>query len=92
MVKQNLFMKYVEIYKLGNNGNQEIIATCSLANGQVICRGDRDFVQYLEREGIFDYSDSSHKKLFFKDGLKFLEQLKFNFKSGYLNASDIKEE
>ena len=49
-------------------------------------------VENLKAEGIKNYADESgDSRLFFKDGLKFLEQLKFNFKSGYLNASDVLE-
>ena len=88
-------MKYVEFYKLQNDGSQKVIATCHLTeNGQVECEGDAVFVDNLEREGIKDYSSSDDKNaelLFFKDGLKFLEQLKFNFTSGYLNASDVQD-
>lgn len=83
-------MKYVEIYKLKNDGTQEIIVTCELKEDRVICKGGENFIEYLKKEGILNYSDLP-RKLFPKDGLRFLEQLKFNFKSGYLNASDIKE-
>ena len=86
-------MKYVELYKLQNDGSQKTIATCSLdEKGEVQCSGDDILVENIKKRGIKDYS-SQYKKvqLFFKDGLKFLEQLKFNFTSGYLNASEIKE-
>ncbi len=86
-------MKYVEIYKLENNGSQRIIATCTLQpNDTVICDGQEVFIQNLAKEGINDYAQEKPTKLFLKDGLKFLEQLRFNFKSGYLNASKIKEQ
>lgn len=88
-------MKYVELYKLHNDGSQKVIATCYLNdNGEVECEGDQTLTENLKREGIKDYSKTNSinlSKLFFKDGLKFLEQLKFNFTSGYLNASDVKE-
>lgn len=88
-------MKYVELYKLQNDGSQKIIATCYLNDdGQVACEGDGVLMDNLAREGIKDYSNTDRtisSKLFFKDGLKFLEQLKFNFTSGYLNASEIME-
>lgn len=85
-------MKYVEFYKLQNDGAQKIIATCYLdEKGEVQCGGDDVFVENIKKDGIKDYSSQDKKgKLFLKDGLKFLEQLKFNFTSGYLNASDIK--
>ena len=88
-------MKFVEIYKLQNNGEQKVIARCEMGDTGVIkCSGDKIFVNNLEKDGIFEYSNFSRleTKLFPKDGLKFLEQLSYNFKSGYLNASDIKEE
>ena len=85
-------MKYVEFYKLQNDGNQKVIATCYLKdNGNVECEGDSVFMGNLIKDGIKDYSISEKPPLFFKDGLKFLEQLKFNFTSGYLNASEVME-
>lgn len=86
-------MKQVEFYKLNNDGSQTTIAVCRLnEEGLVKCEGNENLVENLKSEGIKDYADESgESKLFFKDGLKFLEQLKFNFKSGYLNASDILE-
>ena len=84
-------MKIVEIYKLQNDGSQKIVITCRLEIDKVICEGDRQFVDNLMSKGIFDYSQDSKKKIYPKDGLLFLEQLKYNFKSGYLNASDIKQ-
>ena len=84
-------MSFVEIYKTKNDGTQEIMAICHLTDDFVVCEGNERLVKSLE-DGVLDYSsDDSNKKLFFKDGLKFLEQLKYNFKSGYLNASEVKE-
>ena len=85
-------MPFVEIYKIKNDGSQIVAATCHLKDGMVVCEGDEVLINNLERDGIFDYSSADpDKKLFFQDGLKFLEQLMFNFKSGYLNASAVKE-
>ena len=85
-------MKYIEFYKLNNDGSQTTIAACHLNDGVVECEGDENLVENLKKDGIKDYSDNSgNTRLFLKDGLRFLEQLKFNFKSGYLNASDILE-
>ncbi len=86
-------IKQVEFYKLNNDGSQTTIATCHLNNeGVVECEGNENLFENLKSEGIKDYIDESgESRLFFKDGLKFLEQLKYNFKSGYLNASDILE-
>ena len=86
-------MKFVQIYKLQNNGDQKVIATCKFVDSGVICDGDPIFIKNLEKDGIRDYSsqDLGASKLFPKDGIKFLENLKFAFKSGYLVATDIQE-
>lgn len=84
-------MKYVEFYKLNNDGAQNIVATCILTDQGVVCDGSEPLIENLRREGILDYSSQNRTKLFFQDGVKFLEQLQYNLKSGYLNASEIKE-
>jgi hypothetical protein len=86
-------MKYVEFYKLQNDGSQKVIAICRLNdNGEVECEGDHVLVENIKTKGIKDYSSQNKtRQLFFQDGLKFLEQLKFNFTSGYLNASEVLE-
>lgn len=83
-------MKFVEIYKIQNDGSRQMIAVCKLVGEKVICEGNGVFVENLEREGIFDHS-SPPQKIFPRDGINFLEELRFTFKSGYLNASEIKE-
>lgn len=86
-------MKFVEIYKLENNGDQKVIATCKLSDSGVVCEGDSVFIKNLEKNGICDYSDKNLEsgKLFPKDGIKFLENLKFAFRSGYLVATEVQE-
>ena len=83
-------MEYAEIYKLQNNGSQKVLAVCKLVGDEAVCEGDEIFVKNLNQGGIFDYTTEPKEKIFPKNGRKFLEQLKFNFKSGYLNASDVK--
>jgi len=85
-------MKYVEIYKLQNDGSQTVLATCRLVDGVVVIEGDEKFASFVANEGIRNYSDIGEKRFFPKDGILFLEQLQYNFKSGYLNAGTIKEE
>ncbi len=83
-------MSYVKFYKLQNNGSQKVVATCRLdKNGQVACEGDEVLIKNLKEGGIKDYASVDSRKLYFNDGMKFLEQLKFNFTSGYLNASEV---
>jgi len=83
--------KFVEIYQLNNDGTQSVAAVCRLEGDAVVCEGNENLIRGLIQEGIKNYASREPKKLFPKDGIKFLEQLKYNFKSGYLNASDIKE-
>ncbi|MFA5358498.1 MAG: hypothetical protein WC310_01595 [Patescibacteria group bacterium] len=84
-------MQKVEFYKLQNDGSQATILTCFFDGQKTTFSGDESLVESLKKEGIFDYSDpgNRNKKLFPSDGSKFLEQLQYNFKSGYLNASNI---
>ncbi|KKQ35163.1 MAG: hypothetical protein US50_C0023G0005 [Candidatus Nomurabacteria bacterium GW2011_GWB1_37_5] len=85
-------MKYVEIYKLQNNGEQSVVLHCVLDGDMVRFEGEgKQIAENLENFGIRDYKDESKQNVFSKDGLKFLENLKYNFDSGYLNASDIIE-
>ena len=85
-------MVKVEIYRLNNDGTQKIIAVCRLENNLVVCDGEEPFLDYLSKEGIKNYSVMPPVKISLKDGKLFLEQLKNNFKSGYLNASEIIED
>lgn len=82
-------MAKVEIYKLLEGGNQEIIVVCKLYGDMVVCVGDNELINQLINDGILDYANDTPKKLFPSDGKRFLEQLKYNFNSGYLNASDL---
>lgn len=83
-------MKYVEIYALQNDGTQKRVAVCSLKDSEVICEGEgQELITALNQEGIKNYSGD--RMLFMKDGLKFLEQLEYNFDTGYLNATGIFE-
>ncbi len=91
-------MKFVEIYKLQNNGDQKVIAICKLTDEGVICEGEEVFVQNLKERGIRDYSQmgqgfalSGAGQLFPKDGIKFLENLKYAFKSAYLSATEVQD-
>ena len=82
----------VEIYKIQNDGSQTTVVACKLVGEIVTCEGEPVLVSGLEQEGIWDYSKTPPQKVFPKDGLAFLDRLRFTFKSGYLNASEVKEE
>jgi len=84
-------MKFVEIYRLQSDGTQKVIAECKQIDSTVEVIGDPMLAMQLNHDGIIDYTSKENKKLFPADGEKFLDQLKHYFKSGYINASDIKE-
>jgi hypothetical protein len=66
------------------------MAVFRLKKNEAVCESSNEvFVENLKRDGIIDYSSSENKRLFFSDGRKFLEQLKFNFRSAYLSSSGI---
>lgn len=85
-------MSKVLIYKLQNDGSQKVLVVCTFVGEKIYCEGDEKFINYLSREGITDHSQSPPRQIFPTDGKPFLEQLKNNFTSGYLNASEIIEE
>ena len=86
-------MKYVEIYKLQNNGEQIRILKCFLSFNIVeFDKGDKQIIKNLNSNGIKNYLNKSPTILYPKDGLLFLENMRFNFNSGYLNASTVKDE
>lgn len=84
-------MKFVELYETQNNGSQRVVAVCTLADTGVLCTGDEVLVENLAQDGIWDDSQTPPQKVFPQDGIRFLERLRFAFKSGYLNASEVKE-
>lgn len=78
-------MHTITILKLQNDGLQKPIAVCRLqTDGTVVCEGDAEVVKNFTENGITDYE--TKKKLFPKDGVLFLAQLKHNFKSGYFSV------
>jgi hypothetical protein len=84
-------MKFVEIYRTQDDGSQKVVAECKQTETEVEIEGDPMLAMQLMYDGIIDYSSSERKKLYPRDGEKFLDQLKNYFKSGYVNASDVKE-
>lgn len=85
-------MPYVEFYKLQNDGSQKVAAACTLdPRGEVTC-DSKALMEDFSKNGIRDFGDPKHThRLYPKDGLRFLENLKYSFSSGYLNASEVKE-
>ena len=85
-------MKFVELYRLENDGSQTVVLRCRLEGETVVFDRSSSLGTYLEKEGIKNRENPEALFLFPKDGLRFLEQLSYNFSSGYLNASEVKEE
>ncbi len=88
---------FVELFELDRNANQKKIATFKLVdgeNGPVKIEGDYEHpvVRGIQGEGIFDYKNARPGKLYPNDGMSFLENLKYHFRSGYLLATDVKNQ
>ena len=85
-------MKKVNIYKLNNDAEQVISLICIFHDNEITFEGSATkLAEKMKEEGIIDYSSRFHTKLFPSDGIKFLDQLKNNFKTPYLAATDIIE-
>lgn len=85
---------FVELYELNPNAEQQKIATFRMNEdepGRVEIDGDHNHpvLENIKGEGIFDYKNARPGKLFPYDGLPFLENLKYCFRSGYLLATDV---
>ena len=85
-------MKYVKFLKLQNDGSQTEIARAIFDDTKIKFEGDENLIFNLQNSAIRNYTEKKPTMLTPADGLKFLEQLKYTFKSGYLNATDIIEE
>lgn len=88
---------FVELYELDHDANQKKIATFRLleeGGGIVEIDGDHDHrvIFSIKNEGIFDYKYARPGKLYPYDGIKFLENLKYHFRSGYLLATDVEKQ
>jgi|SRR3989344_2097338 len=86
----------VELYELNSKAKQEKIATFVMREdfpGNVSIEGNHDHpvVVAIKGEGVFDYKYAKPNKLFPWDGMVFLENLKYHFRSGYLLATDIQK-
>jgi len=90
-----MLLYFVELYELDNNAHQNKIATFRLTeeSGVVEIDGDHEhaIIKDIQWEGIFDYKYARPGKLYLYDGMKFLENLKYHFRSGYLLATDVEK-
>jgi hypothetical protein len=84
---------FVDIFKIDENFHQIKIGTFKFMEEprEVTIDGqDNPMIRNCVFEGIFDYKYSQPRRLFPSNGLVFLENLKYHFRSGYLSASDVK--
>ena len=85
---------FVELFELDQNANQKKIATFRLPEGggavEIEEEQQHRVLEIIQWEGIFDYKYARPGKLYLYDGINFLENLKYHFRSGYLLATDVK--
>ncbi len=90
-----MLLYFVELFELDHDANQKKIATFKLIeeSGVVEIDGDHEhaIIKGIQWEGIFDYKYARPGKLHLYDGMKFLENLKYHFRSGYLLATDVEK-
>ncbi|KKR23915.1 MAG: hypothetical protein UT53_C0004G0013 [Candidatus Yanofskybacteria bacterium GW2011_GWD2_39_48] len=85
----------VDIYQLGSDYKQTRIATFKFHEDDhkvEVDSQDHPAVFLCIREGIFDQKYARPGKVFPDDGLAFLENLKYHFRSGYITATEVREE
>ncbi|OGN02812.1 MAG: hypothetical protein A2651_02500 [Candidatus Yanofskybacteria bacterium RIFCSPHIGHO2_01_FULL_42_12] len=87
---------FVDLYELDKDAKQRKIATFKMQGdepGRVEIDGDENHpvLKNIEGEGIFDYKNAKPGKLYPYDGMSFLENLKYYFRSGYLLATDVQK-
>lgn len=92
-----MLLHFVELFELDRDANQKKIATFKLLEGEsgtVEIEGDHNHpvVESVQGEGIFDYKYARPGKLHLYDGMSFLENLKYHFRSGYLLATDVEKQ
>lgn len=91
-----MLLYFVELFELDKNAKQKKIATFKLLEEEgktVEIDGDchHPIVENILGEGIFDYKNAVPGKLYPYDGINFLENLKYHFRSGYLSATDVQK-
>ena len=87
---------FVDLYELDRDAKQRKIATFKMQEdepGKVEVDGDHGHpvLESIKKEGIFDYKNARPGKLYPYDGMSFLENLKYYFRSGYLLATDVQK-
>ena len=91
-----IMLYFVDLFELDHDANQKKIATFKLLEGEggkVEIEGEHNHpvVEGICGAGIFDYKYARPGKLYPYDGMNFLENLKYHFRSGYLLATDVKK-
>ena len=91
-----ILLYFVELFELDRDAQQKKIAKFKLSEEEssvVEIDGDNHHpvIEGIMEEGIFDYKYARPGKLFPFDGMNFLENLKYHFRSGYLLATDVKK-
>ncbi|MBI4158028.1 MAG: hypothetical protein HY505_00165 [Candidatus Yanofskybacteria bacterium] len=87
---------FVDLYELDKDAKQRKIATFKMQEdepGKIEVDGDDNHpvLENIKNEGIFDYKNARPGKLYLYDGMSFLENLKYYFRSGYLLATDVQK-
>ena len=87
---------FVELFEvIGGNELKKIASfnydeeSTGAVSVEVECR--HPAIESIMNEGIYDYKEAKPDKLYPGDGIRFLENLKYNFKSNGLMATDVQK-
>lgn len=85
-------MSQIEIYRLKNDGTQEVLATGKLiGNNHLELQGDSIFVEQLTKNGVLDRSVRPPVRVFPDEGARFIKALKQDLHSGYITVYENSE-
>lgn len=87
---------YVELFEVIGGSELKKIATFNCeeeSNGSVSVEVEcqHPAVESIMSEGIYDHKEAKPGKLYPTDGMRFLENLKYNFKTDGLMATDVQK-
>ncbi len=82
-----LTMPQIEIYRLKDDGTQEVLVTGKLLENNFLdLQGDLTFIGQLTENGVLDKSVRPPVRVFPDEGARFMTLLKKNLQSGYITV------
>lgn len=80
-------MKQVILYELVKDEQLPFVTFHLNENAEIVFEGNEAFIGHFIKNGITDYSTEPRGIVMPTDSDKFLEQLQYNYRTGYLTAT-----